>query len=169
MGQTTIGLNPSQVFATTADPLPFRLGEVCGYVDPVLGYQEFVFGTANGAVTGKGYVCVEVTGFDFKMLTNTTGAAGAGNWGTRLGVPQAVLADNEYGWFQIYGKGSLRTAASCAIGTKISSTTGAGIVDDASGTGTISILGMTIGTATGGAEATNADAMFVYPTTGVTN
>ena len=168
MGQQYIGFNATEVASATADPV-VQLGTVASYNDPDLGYQEFVWGRANGAVTGKGFVCVEVTGFDFKMLTNTTGAAGAGNWGTRLGVPQAVLVDNEYGWFQIYGKGSLRTAASCAIGTKISSTTGAGIVDDASGTGTISILGMTIGTATGGAEATNADAMFVYPTTGVTN
>ena len=76
----------------------------------------------------------------------------------------AALADNEYGWFQIYGKGSVRTLASAAKGTRLNSTATAGAVDDDGGTGAEAINGLTLGTATGGAEATNADAIFAYPT-----
>jgi predicted DNA-binding ribbon-helix-helix protein len=41
-----------------------------------------------------------------------------------------ALLDNEYGWFQVLGKGSLRTLASAAIGTRLNTTATAGAVDD---------------------------------------
>lgn len=167
MAQATIGLSASQVIASTDTPA-FRLGTVGGYDDPTNGYQEFVYGRAAGAVTGAGYLCVEATGFDFAMVSTTTTAPGASGFGSRCGAAQAVLADNEYGWFQIYGKGSVRTLASAAKGTRLNSTATAGAVDDDGGTGSEAINGLTLGTATGGAEATNADAIFAYPTVGVT-
>ena len=67
MGQVLIGLNRTEIEAATDIPA-FRLGSVGGYDDPDLGYQEFVYGRAAGAVTGLGYLCVEVTGFVFAML-----------------------------------------------------------------------------------------------------
>lgn len=167
MAQATIGLSASQVIASTGTPA-FRLGTVGGYDDPTNGYQEFVYGRAAGAVTGAGYLCVEATGFDFAMVSTTTTAPGASGFGSRCGAAQAVLADNEYGWFQIYGKGSVRTLASAAKGTRLNSTATNGAVDDDGGAGSEAINGLTLGTATGGAEATNADAIFAYPTVGVT-
>lgn len=167
MGQATIGLNKTQVTGATAVPA-FKLGEVGGYMDPSLGYQEFVYGRANGAVTALGYVCVEQTGFDFAMATVTLTAPGSSGPGSRIGVAQAALADNEYGWFQIYGKGSLRTLASAAKGTRLNSTATAGAVDDDGTASSEQIFGLVVMTATGGAEATNADAMLAYPVVGVT-
>ena len=70
MAQAVIGISKDQVTASTAAP-EFRLGTVGGYDDPTNGYQEFVYGRANGAVTGLGYVCVEETGFDFAMINVT--------------------------------------------------------------------------------------------------
>jgi hypothetical protein len=167
MAQATIGISKDQVTAATAVPA-FRLGTVGGYDDPTNGYQEFVYGRANGAVTGLGYMCVETTGFDFQLVTVTATTPGTAGYGSRCGAAQTALADNEYGWFQIYGKGSLRTLASAAIGTRLNSTATGGALDDDAGSGSEAIFGVVLGTATGGAAATNSDAIFVYPTVGTT-
>ena len=162
MAQATIGISSAQIVASggTAD---FRLGTVGGYDSPTNGYQEFIYGMANGAITGAGYGVVEQTGFDFIMATTTTTAPGASGYGTRFGAAQAALADNEYGWFQIYGKGSLRTLASAAKGTRLNSTATGGALDDDGTASSEAIVGIVILTATGGSAATNADAVFSYP------
>lgn len=167
MASVIQGIKPTQIWGATAMP-EFSLGDVGGYDHPTAGYQEFVFGRASGAVTGLGYACVEATGFDFAMVSTTTTAPGASGYGSRVGVAQAALADNEYGWFQIYGKGSLRTLASAAKGTRLNSTGTAGALDDDATASSEAIFGVVIGTATGGAEATNTDAIFSYPSVGTT-
>jgi hypothetical protein len=167
MAQAIIGIGKDDVVAATSSPA-FRLGTVGGYDDPANGYQEFVYGRADGAVTGVGYLCVEATGFDFAMVTTTNTAPGASGPGSRVGAAQAVLADNQYGWFQIYGKGSLRTLASAAKGTQLNSTATAGAVDDDATAGSEVINGIVLLTATGAAAATNADAVFSYPSVGRT-
>jgi hypothetical protein len=167
MAQATIGISKDAIVSATGVPA-FRLGTVGGYDDPTNGYQEFVYGRASGAVTAAGYACVEATGFDFAMASTTTTAPGASGFGTRVGVAQAALADNEYGWFQIFGKGSVRTLASAAKGTRLNTTATAGALDDDGTAGSEAIFGLVLGTATGGAEATNADAMLAYPTVGTT-
>lgn len=167
MAQATIGLSKDQVISATGTAA-FRLGTVGGYDDPTNGYQEFVYGRANGAVTGAGYACVEETGFDFALISVTKTTPGTAGFGSRVGAAQAALADNEYGWFQIYGKGSVRTLASAAKGTRLNTTATNGALDDDGTAGSEAIVGLVLGTATGGAEATNADAMFAYPTVGAT-
>lgn len=167
MAQAIIGISKDAITAATGTAA-FRLGTVGGYDDPTNGYQEFVYGRASGAVTGAGYVCVEATGFDFLMASTTTTAPGQQGPGSRIGVAQAALADNEYGWFQVYGKGSVRTLASAAKGTKLNTTATAGALDDDATAGAETIDGLVLGTATGGAEATNADAILSYPAVGRT-
>lgn len=167
MAQAVIGINQTDVTASSSTA-QFRLGTVGGYDDPTNGYQEFIYGRADGAVTGAGYLCVEATGFDFAMASTTNTAPGASGFGSRVGAAQAAMADNEYGWFQIYGKGSVRTLASAAKGTRLNSTATAGAVDDDGTTGAEAVNGLVLGTATGGAAATNADAIFSYPTVGAT-
>lgn len=166
MGQAIAGINPTQKWAATAVP-EFKLGQVAGYDHPTLGYQEFVFGRANGAVTGRGYLCLEQTGFDFVMASTTTSAPGASGPGSRCGSAQVDLADNEYGWFQIYGKGPLRTAAATAIGTRLNTTGTGGAVDDDGTASSEQIIGLVLMTLTGGA-ATSEDAMYSYPVVGIT-
>jgi len=172
MGQAILGIVPTQTWPATAGtstPAPgFKLGQLGGYDHPTAGYQEFVFGRANGAVTGLGYLCVEQTGFDFALASTTSTAPGASGHGTRCGAAQAALADNEFGWFQIYGLGSLRTLASAAIGTRLNSTGTGGAVDDDGTASSEAINGLVLGVVTGGAPATNNSAVFSYPTVGAT-
>lgn len=167
MAQATIGISKADVVAATGVPA-FKLGTVGGYDDPTNGYQEFVYGRANGAVTGAGYVCVEENGFDFALITVTKTTPGTAGYGSRVAVAQAALADNEYGWFQIYGKGSVRTLADAAKGTRLNSTATGGALDDDATGGSEAIFGVVLGVATGAAEATNTSAILVYPTVGTT-
>jgi hypothetical protein len=166
MSGSIIGIDKTSVTAATDVPL-FRLGTVAGYDDPSVGYQEFIYGRADGAVTGAGYLCVEATGFDFAMATTTNTAPGASGHGSRVGAAQVALADNQYGWFQVYGKGSLRTAAAAAKGTRLNTTATGGALDDDATGGSRAINGVVLGTATVGA-ATSTDAVFCYPSVGAT-
>lgn len=167
MTAAIIGISPAQIVSATG-VAAFRLGTRGGYDHPTLGYQEFVYGRANGAVTGAGYACVETTGFDFQLASVTATTPGTAGYGSRVGAAQAALADNEYGWFQVYGRGPLRTLASAAKGTRLNTTATNGALDDDGTTGSEAIAGIVLGTATGGAEATNADAIFSYPSVGTT-
>lgn len=162
MSGAIIGIMPNK-FTVATKAAEFKLGTRAGYDHPDHGYQEFVYGRANGAVTGLGYLCIEQTGFDFAELTT----ANSGN-GSRVGAAQVALADNQYGWFQVYGKGSLRTLASAAANSRLNTTATAGAVDDDGAVASKSILGTVILTATGAAAATNADAIFSYPIVGIT-
>ena len=165
--QPIIGINPTQTWAATAVP-GFQLGDCGSYDDPTYGHQEFIFGRADGAITAAGYVCVWATGFDFKMATATVTTPGTQGFGSPVGVAMAALADNEYGWFQVQGQGAVRTLASAAKGTRLNTTATEGALDDDGSAGSEAIFGIVLGTATGGAEATNTDAMLTYPTVGTT-
>ncbi len=161
---TAMGID---ILKATTDP-EFALGTKFYVEGDGSGRQEYVYGRANGAVTGRGYACVELTGFDFALVTVTQTAPGTAGFGSRVGVAQAVLADNEYGWFQVYGKGPLRTLASAAKGTRLNSTATGGALDDDATASSEAIFGIVLGTATGGAEATNEDAILVHPVVGTT-
>lgn len=169
MSASLIGLSPTLVQLVTDVP-GFKLGTIGGYDDPVDGYKEFMYGTATAAITGLGYLCVEGTlNGNFSMITTANTAAGTiGGHGSRIGAAQAALSTGQSGWFQVVGKGSLRTAASDAAGTRQNTTATAGVPDDDGTAAARAINGIVLKTATGGAEATNADARFFYPTTGVT-
>jgi hypothetical protein len=169
MGQAVIGINPTQISAASAVP-EYRAGSVGGYDDPVLGYQEFVYGMATAAITGAGYVCVEgILNANFSMITTANTAAGQlGGHGSRVGVAMAAIPINQYGWIQVWGKANIRTAASAALGTRLNTTATAGVVDDDGTAGARPVLGAVLKTATGGAEATNADGRLCYPSVGLT-
>jgi hypothetical protein len=89
-------------------------------------------------------------------------------YGDRVGVVKAAFADNDYGWAQVYGPALVQVAASCAANAVITSTTTAGQLDDAAGTGTKTINGIALTAARGGSAGTAAG-ILTYPTVGVTN
>lgn len=166
MSQGTIGITPDAVRTSSEGP-EFTVGTVAK-VATSAGTKEYIYVSAGEAITGAGYLCVINTGFACEMVDTTSTAPGAAGFGTRCGAAQAAIASGGYGWLQIRGKGSLRTLASCAKGTRLNSTATPGAVDDDGGAGSEAIFGLVIGTATGGAEATNTDAYFNYPTVGTT-
>lgn len=163
--QATIGLSPAKVAASTAVP-EYRLGTI-GVAEESDGTKAFMYVHAAEAITAAGYLCVVDSSFEAEMVDTTSSAPGAGA-GRPVGAAQAAIADNEYFWIQIYGVGSLRTLASAAAGTELTSSATPGAVDDATTAGLEVINGLSLGTATGGAAATNTDAFFNYPHVGRT-
>ena len=164
--QGTIGIAPANVVASTATP-EFRVGTLGRIDDDTYGTRYFLYVHAAEAITGAGYLCVVDSAFEAEMADTTSTAPGAGA-GCRVGAAQAAVADNEYFWIQVYGKGSLRTLASAALGTELTCSATPGAVDDATTAGLEVMSGLTLGTATGGAAATNADAYFNFPYVGRT-
>jgi hypothetical protein len=144
-----------------------RLGTVGMFDDPDDGTQCFLYVEAAEAITAAGYLCVVDSANLAEMVDTTSSAPGAGA-GMRCGAAMAAIASGGQGWIQVYGKGSLRTLASAALGTALTSSATPGAVDDATTTGLEVIEGLSLGTATGGAAATNADAYFNWPYVGRT-
>ena len=163
--QATIGISPTEVLASTAVP-QFKLG-THAVAETADGTKEYLYVHASEIITAAGYLCLVSSGYEAQMVDTTSSAPGVGA-GLRVGAALAAVADNEYFWIQIYGKGSVRTLASAAVGTSLTSSATPGAVDDATTAGLEVIMGLSLGTATGGAEATNADAYFNYPFVGRT-
>jgi len=153
-----IGIDPTQV-RTEAEGPAYKLGSIGyevdspGVSDSAMGVtggsasgdqscKAYMYVKANGAVTGAGYICTINEVYDAAMLTTTTGAAGT-LCGARLGVPMAALADNGYGWVQVYGHGTVRGAASCVKYTALYTTATAGVLDDTATAGFIRGLVLT--------------------------
>ena len=101
-------------------------------------------------------------------ITTANTAAGQFGHGSRVGVAAGTLADNQYGWFQIYGRGQVRTLGLAAKGTRLNTTATAGALDDDGTASSRAINGVVLGTATGASPATNPDAYLSYPTVGAT-
>lgn len=162
-----VGILPDKVTPAASTP-EFKLGTIAAYDHPTLGYQEFVYGRANGAITGLGYMVGELTGFDFVQITTTNTIEGVVGQGSRVAAAQATMADNDCGWFQVYGKGSVRTLASAARNARLNTTASGGQLDDDGTAGARVVAGVTLLTPTGGAAAANADAMLVNPFISIT-
>jgi hypothetical protein len=171
MSSGTIGISPAAVRTSSQVP-EFKLGQRARLDDPnldttVVGTKEYIYVTAAEAITAEGYVCLIDTGFSAEMLDTTSSAPGAGA-GRPVGVALAAIASGGYGWLQIYGKCPIRTLASAALGTELTSSATPGAVDDATTSGLEVINGLSLGTATGGSEATNSDGFANYPHVGRT-
>ena len=65
--------------------------------------------------------------------------------GASLGIATAAFADDEYGWIQVWGESTVRTAASCQANEGLYIHSDPGTVDDANNTtANMSIAGMII-------------------------
>lgn len=166
MSQKIIGIDPTAV-RTSAQGPEFRVGTI-GANDTSDGTKEYIYVTAGEAITAAGYACCFNKASSVEMVDTTATTPGTKGPGARVGIAQAAIANGGYGWLQIYGKGSLRTLASAAVGTRLNSTATPGALDDDGTAGSEQIFGVVLGTATGGAEATNTDAYFNYPVVGIT-
>lgn len=161
MSNTVIGAFPGDVL--TAAELEAGRGFGLGdrYTDNV--GREYVFVTFGaGGATGAGYVCTVNENFSAVMATNTASLRGQ-----HVGIAQAAAVAGEFGWLQIYGNGQVWTDAAVA-NAAMATTTTAGQIDDAAGTGTKQIIGLSL-TAARVSTAGLAPAILTYPTVGTTN
>jgi hypothetical protein len=156
VGQNAIGPKFDEAF-TVGDAVntrpPFELGTVMWA--PGKAYVFCQVGT--GGVTGDGYVVTLSEGFEAVMLTTSNDAEG-----DKIGVAECAAAEDDYIWVQVWGSCGIRTEQDAAANAFLGATADAGQVDDSATTG-LYISGMTLGTATGGADAVNTTGSLNWP------
>lgn len=116
----------------------FALGQLGEGADAT----RWVYVQASGAITQYNAVAIDE---DYTARSVTSALAGAGH---RPGFAQVAFADNEYGWVALSGSNiKVRAASSCAADCLLYvGTTGlsAGVVDDASLTGRVTLQGVVL-------------------------
>jgi hypothetical protein len=154
---------PSTGVYSSGDQPPFDIGtQVTAKDGSVWNYVKF----GSGGVTGLGYVVVIDEDWLAVMMSNSVGGSG-----DKIAVAPAVALVNNYGWVQVAGTcDNIRVAASCAANVPLASTTTAGEIDDAVGTGTKNFpdFGIVLTTARA-ASAGLAPGELNYPVVGTTN
>ncbi len=117
-----------------------------------------------GGVTGLGYSVVIDEDFGAVMMSNSVGGLG-----DKIGVAPVAASAGDYGWVQVYGTcDDIQVSASCAANVALASTSTAGQLDDATGTGTKNISGIILTTARTSSAGT-APGTLNYPVIGSTN
>jgi hypothetical protein len=144
-----IGTNVTAPAATSS----FRLGS--RNVDE--SGNEFVYVHANGAITGAGYTCAIDSAYEATMVSTSNDLAN--NW---VGVPLAAFADNDYGWLQIRGTGSVRVANGALKDVSLNTTGTAGLIDDDATAGAFKITGLYL-VATASSGPSNWACVLNYP------
>ena len=121
--------------------------------------SEYIWCQANGAITGAGYACTITEAYQAAMLSTSND-----DFGDRVGIPRAALADDEYGWFQVFGPSTVLVAATVSANTLLMTTSTAGQLEDTA-TG-VSVDGIVLTTANGGGGAAVTACMLNWPTVG---
>jgi len=166
----TLGVNLSSVFTPSTSNYPYTGGTLPNF--PVGQLVKALNGSVwirvlvgTGGVTGAGYVCTYNSAFTAVMMSNSVGALG-----DKVGVPVAAASVGDYIWLQVYGTcDAIRVATLCAANAVLASTSSAGALDDATGTGTKNISGIVITTTNAGGTTINEPGELNYPVIGTTN
>jgi hypothetical protein len=160
---TTVGLNVAEWHTAdekAAQGIGFTLGQVAETYD---GKTYIYVQLGTGGVTGDGYACIISSAYA-AVMTDASNAT----VGMRIGIAEGAGAATEFGWLQIYGRCGIRTAASASATLWLHGTATAGELDDATQTDAgPCIMGLHIGTATGGAGAVNTTGFIDNPKGGL--
>lgn len=155
MTDIIIGLNASQTRAA-ADGPEFKVGTCASASDPITSaVRDYVY-CFSAAGTAAGGACAIDENTQAVQLTTTNAAAGTYD-GTRIGVAVAAIPAGGWGWVQIYGPCLLSVAASCVKYTRLFTTAGAGVLDDAATASRINGLVLTATATTAGVYAAFAN------------
>jgi hypothetical protein len=148
-----VGADP----AITKTEAKFKVGQCGKGADGT----EWVYVQASGAITAYDVVAIDE---DYTARAVTSALAGAGH---APGFTQVAFADNEYGWVAKRGSNILvRAASSCAADALLYvGTTGlsAGVVDDASATGRVTLQGVVLVTANASSTTTALEIIATNP------
>lgn len=153
MTRNALGVNPDY----PTDIAFARLGQVTWGEDD----SAYIYVQADGAIAATDAVIVDEDGQAVKASTTSSASA----FGDRVGVANAAMSDDQYGWVQVYGPTTLNVAASCAANAEINTTGTGGRLDDDGSAGAEKIVGIV----TTGSESSNAAAaMLIWPYVGAT-
>lgn len=112
----TVGSNPA--YPNGVEPS----GMYIQGFDPSLGIGQFVYAqVSNAAGVNLGNVCeltqtLFTSGSSISIISSVQQWAGTANSGKTLAVALATLAQNQYGWFQVYGNALMTISGAIAAG-----------------------------------------------------
>lgn len=136
----------------TVDTEPkFALGTI-GYVVDSDGYKEYVYFKGVASCAAGSWVTLDE---NFQAVLSVLNAFGA------TGIAQAAVLAANWGWAQIYGKGSGLMLAACADNAGLWTSATAGSLDDTATSQTL-IMGAVNRSLIGGAPALGPVSLF-YP------
>lgn len=138
----------------TASGVGFAVGDKYTAFDG----KEYIFVQAASAVAANDTVIFSAT--------DTVDPVGTANdvAGARVGVAGVAIAASSFGWVQVYGRATARSAAAVAAGARLNTTATAGALDDDGAIGAFAILGMQ--TTAGNAGAATLAVLLTNPVIG---
>ncbi len=154
------------LITSNVDTAPLRkLGEFVFTSDSTNGPRGFVYVQAatSTALTVGQVVGISAAGVA-TPLTTTNSAPGQ-SVGRRVGVVVTAVSSSasaQYVWVQVWGAGTVLTAAAAAIYTQLNTTATAGAVDDDATASSEVVDGLSLTTAAGSATTTAAFLNFPY-------
>lgn len=163
-----IGIDPTRTSSTQEHPLgSLALRRESSGENSIYQYVK-MDGTG---LTGVGYVVIisggtGVSGNTASMTHVNNTQPGTGQ-GKKAGVGLGTVAANEYCWVKVWGDALIRVAASCAIFTRLNSTSNNGQLDDDASTGAEVIEGIVIRSSPGG-SAGSVNGIINWPYVGAT-
>ena len=97
------------------------------------GAKGYLYAQADGAIDAGDLVAIKAGQVDVTGINENA---------VQFGVASAAFADEEYGWVQVWGEGSINAKASAAAYTELYTHATAGHVEDATSTNADSIYGL---------------------------
>jgi hypothetical protein len=135
----------------------FGLGQCAKGADST----EWVYVQASGVIRQYDVVAIDE---DFTARAVTSALAGAGH---KAGFAQVAFADNDFGWIATRGSNiQINAASSCAADALLyvgSTGLSAGVVDDASLTGRVTLQGVVLVTANASSTTTGLECIATCP------
>jgi hypothetical protein len=131
-----------------------------------------------GELQGKQYVYVkasanisqyDVVTFDETWITTVAPLSTSNDArGDKIGVAAVAITSGDYGWLQIYGPCIFKTASACVANVELSTTSGAGVLDDATTSSLMVADNMVVTTAHSASLVAAAAGILNYPQVGRT-
>lgn len=153
------GINPTE---TVTD-----LNQGRGYNPGDLGEsqgKQYVYVKASAAIAQYDVVTFDETWITTVAPLTTSNDAR----GDKVGVAAGAIASADYGWLQIYGPCTFKTASACAANVELTTTSISGLLDDATTASLIVVDNMFVTTAHSASVAATAAGILNYPQVGRT-
>lgn len=126
----------------------------------------YVYCQANGAMAlGDGSVALLDPSFQATLISTSNSNT---TFAQAVSICKTILADNEFGWFQIYGTANIFGLASAVKNVALNTTATAGHLDDDATAGAEVVAGLILTVTVGGGGAAAVEGHLNFPTVGVT-
>jgi hypothetical protein len=157
---TLIGFKADQVDTALTSGKTFSPGDLA---EDYLG-KQYVYVKASATI-GQ----YDVVTFDETYVTTVAPVSTSNDArGDKLGVAPAAIASASYGWVQIYGPTTFKTASACAANVELTTTGTGGTLDDATTASLIVADGIFVTTAHSASVAAAAAGILNFPMVGRT-